>query len=197
MSSQPLLILLNLPEEGLSPSTVVVRDLKSLTAPTRKKSEPKDKSLNRVLHHEISSEVYTKPNQNNNKELFGRSWYYLIIDLLIHQSVGQRIHVTLVSPHHVIRVPNKIESLVWDTKLSSHISSVNYFTSAVKENRCNEQLIIQNNHPQNPIPSLNIFRGRSTMVGFIYYVNRVHWSVSYTGPPQPSCTPLPTRAPSL
>lgn len=118
--------------------------------------------------------------------LFGRSWYDLIIDLLIHHSVGQRIHMTLVFPNHVRRVPNKMESLVWNMKLSSHISSVNYFTSAGKENRCNEQLIIQNNHPLKLIPSLNIFRGRSAMVRFTHSVNRIHWPVFCAGPHQPA-----------
>lgn len=97
--------------------------------------------------------------------------------------------MTLVFPNHVRRVPNKMDSLVWNMKLSSHISSVNYFTSAVKENRCNEQLIIQNNHPLNPIPLLNIFGGRSAMVGFTHNVNWVHWPVFHVGPHQPSCTP--------
>lgn len=97
--------------------------------------------------------------------------------------------MTLVFPNHVRRVPNKMDSLVWNMKLSSHISSVNYFTSAVKENRCNEQLIIQNNHLLNPIPLLNIFRGRSAMVGFTHNVNWVHWPVFHVGPHQPSCTP--------
>lgn len=74
-------------------------------------------------------------------------------------------------------------------KLSSHISSVNYFTSAVRENRCNEQLIIQNNHPLNPIPLLNVFRGRSAMAGFTHDMNPVQWLVFYPGSHQPICTP--------
>lgn len=171
----------------------------AINLPTRNKE---------MLHHETYSEAHAKPNptQTTKKELFGRSWYDLTIDLLIHHSVRQRIHMTQVFPNHVRRVPNKMDSLVWNMKLSSHISSVNYFTSAVKENRCNEQLIIQNNHPLNPIPLLNIFRGRSAMVGFTHNVNWVHWPVFHVGPHQPSCAPhlwvsrqlpAPSRWPSL
>lgn len=87
------------------------------------------------------------------------------------------------------KIPNKMDSLVWNMKLSSHISSVDYFTSAVKENRCNEQFIIQNHHSLNPIPLLNTFRGRSAVVGFTHNVNWVCWPVFHVGPHQPSCTP--------
>jgi len=49
-----------------------------------------------MLHHKTHSEAYTKPNptKTTTKSFLGDLSIDLIIDLLIHHSAGQRIHMT-------------------------------------------------------------------------------------------------------